>query len=311
MHPRTALGVACLTLAVSTAAAEDTLPYSDLHGREPPVGDLVPQPLLPLGEPVLRPSVSLSLSLVERPTRRDVAGGIVLSFPTGALAAPRKAKSDEELVKDPIEEAPVEEALVRPPRRVAALPRVRSQDARAAVTAALRRRGQELGDERLDDLSARARYSAILPQVRLRATRLIDESQSVSPTSYDPGRTTSSGGVSLWLEARTTWYFDRLVFADEEVRIERMRRELSEAREALAERVIDLLFRWQRAAQRSRDPLTHPDACAEAVIGEQQLAVELDLLTGGWFARWLRRHPVEGLDCLERELDAQQDAEAS
>src|SRR5690606_41297240 len=59
------------------------------------------------------------------------------------------------------------------------------------------------GEARLDALASRARTSALLPELRLRATRAVDESESLSPTEYDPLRRTASGGTSTWFEARS------------------------------------------------------------------------------------------------------------
>jgi hypothetical protein len=295
---------AAVGLSTASAAADEIGPFDDLHGREPPVEDLAPSPLVPLEpEHSARPSVSLGLTWVERPTRRDVAGGIVLSFPTDVAVPRPKAKTAlEEEEKSPSGDEPsAESTMVRAAPRRVHLPRIAPRVARAAIAAALRERGHGIADERIDDLATRARWSAILPEVRLRATRQVDESSSLSPTSYDPQRTTSTGGVSLWLEGRTTWYFDRLVFADEEVRIEALRRELSQERERIRKRVLELLFGWQRAAARARDPLLDPQRCVEALLDEEQHAIELDVMTGGWFSRWSRAHPLRGVDCSERE----------
>ena len=144
---------------------------------------------------------------------------------------------------------------------------------------------------RLNDLSSRARWSAALPRLRLRVTRLIDESSSLSPTSYDAERQTARGGTRLWLEARTTWRLDRALFADEEIRLERLRYRTSEARRRAARDVLEVLFAWQRAAVALVDLETDAavEECRAALVHEQQLAIELDLLTGGWFSRWTLR----------------------
>ncbi len=167
--------------------------------------------------------------------------------------------------------------------------RIRSRDARAAVRAAIRTTGVAGNVEKLGKLATRARWSAALPQVRLRVTRLVDESESLAPTSYDANRTTSSGGASLWLEARASWQLDRALFATEEVRIAKLRQQLSADRSRLSERVLDLLFSWQSALVDLLDPAISQAKCRVAWVQEQRLAAELDLLTGGWFSRWQRR----------------------
>ena len=298
--------------ASSSSHAEPAPPLADLAGREPVVGDLVPRPLLPLaGARPGRATVSLSLSTVRRPERRDVAGSLVVSVPTSLLFGSTKAKvvspadksasADDDLA-DPLGDDEASDDLARAPREQSAiLPLIRPRDARAAISAAQRVRGTAPAGERLADLATRARWSALLPQVRLRATRLIDESSSLSPTSYDANRTTSSGGVSLWLEARTTWSLDRLLFAQEEVPIERLRHKLRDDRAETSRRALDLLFSWQRAAYAVIDPLAHPDQCPSAWLKEQQLAAELDVETGGWLTRWRNEQGHEPIGCAEWE----------
>jgi hypothetical protein len=108
----------------------------------------------------------------------------------------------------------------------------------------------------------------------------------LSPTEYDPARITASGGVSLWLEARATWRLDRLVFADEEVALERTRSQREEAQAKLTERVLDLLFTWQRALVREADAAASPEEHLSATLKKIEAEVELDILTAGWFTRW-------------------------
>ena len=153
--------------------------------------------------------------------------------------------------------------------------------------------------ERVEELATRARWSALLPRLRLRATRLLDESSSLSPTSYDPDRVTTRGGASLWLEARGTWDLDRLVFATEEVSVERLRQALIAEQRSLDEQVVEQLYRWQGAIYRARDPLAAPERCLQDWLLEQQLEASLDLLTGGWFARWLRPRRPALPPCLQ------------
>src|SRR5206468_2423172 len=147
--------------------------------------------------------------------------------------------------------------------------RVTPDAARGAVRAALRRAHLEAPGARIDDLASRARTSALLPELRLRAMRKVDETQNQAPTEYDPERTTASGGSGLWLEARATWRLDRLVFADDEVALERLRSERIEQQAKVARRVLELLYGWQRALALEADPLASP---------EEHLAATLEVL---------------------------------
>jgi len=164
-------------------------------------------------------------------------------------------------------------------------PHISPRDAREAIDHALERAHLVEPEARIDALAARARISALLPELRLRVTRSLDESQTVSPTEYDPTRTTASGGSGLWLEARATFRLDRLVFADEEVALERTRRERSEAQSKLIARVLALLFAWQRAATLERDAGASPEEQLASMLARVEAEVELDVVTGGWFSR--------------------------
>lgn len=158
--------------------------------------------------------------------------------------------------------------------------------ARAAIAAALEHAGLEQATSRVDRLAARARTSALLPELRLRVTRQLDDAQVLSPTEYDPDRVTATVKASLWLEARATFKLDKLVFADEEVALERLREERLEAGKKLRERVLETLFAWQKAQRMRDDPAAEPDVQMKAAMEVVEAEVTLDVLTGGWFSRW-------------------------
>jgi len=287
------LALAASVFALEPDDPEVAAPLSDLHGREEVIEDLAPRRRAALmGLHPARAQLSVSFAtrstLLDAPPplrrsvrRRDYAGSVLLSVPTdfGLSLMERAPRSDD------------------PPNLLLV---IRPRDARSAIVAASRHRAHDSAASRLDALSSRARWSALLPKLRLRATRLIDESSSLSPTQYDANRTTSTGGASLWLEARSTWQLDRLVFADEEVGIARMQRRLETERAASAERTLLLLFKWHRALHRMYDPWLQPEQCLPALLDEEQLRITLDVETGGWLSRWLRDRSLDALDCSER-----------
>lgn len=158
--------------------------------------------------------------------------------------------------------------------------------ARTAIAAALEHAGLDQSTSRVDRLAARARSSALLPELRLRVTRQLDDAQVLSPTEYDPDRVTATVKASLWLEARATFKLDKLVFADEEVALERMREERVEAGKKLRERVLGTLFAWQKALRLRDDSTVEPDVQMKASFEVIEAEVTLDVLTGGWFSRW-------------------------
>lgn len=167
--------------------------------------------------------------------------------------------------------------------------RVDAALARGAVAAARARARVADAEDRLDGLASRSRSSATLPELRLRAMRVIDEDESLSPTSYDPSRITLSGGSSTWLEARATWKLDRLVFAREEIAVERLRVVQARAARAVEHDVLQALGRWHRARWRSLDPEAPAEAQIEAELEASAIEATLDVWTDGWFSRELAR----------------------
>ncbi len=153
----------------------------------------------------------------------------------------------------------------------------------ALVRAALR--DSERGAKRLDDLQDRSRTAAWLPQLRARAGRNTDETLRLTPTSDDPNRWQLTGGADLRLELQLAWELDRLVFASEELHVERSRLMVEQRRQRRVERVLELIFDWQSATLRGSDPWLDPEQALLARLRAEQAARALDWYTGGWFGR--------------------------
>lgn len=162
--------------------------------------------------------------------------------------------------------------------------------ARDAIAAAMEHARIEKDTARLQRLATRARSSALLPELRLRVTRQLDDAQVLSPTEYDPDRVTATVKASLWLEARATFKLDKLVFADEEVTLERMRDDRIEEAKKLREKVLETLFAWQRAVFVRDDVSIEPEKRMKAAFDVVEAEVKLDVLTGGWFSKWKASH---------------------
>lgn len=165
---------------------------------------------------------------------------------------------------------------------------VASQDsarvrARACVRAAWRAAGLGDDDARLDGLASRARASAVLPELRVRAVRTTNESLRLTLTDTNPGAYTQNGAAEYWLEARMTWRLNRLVFADEEVPVERVRLDRTEARMRIAGKVLEAFFEWQRARSIEADDALSSQEHAAAEQRESEARERLDVLTDGWF----------------------------
>ena len=176
----------------------------------------------------------------------------------------------------------------RPPMSPAAsyvqIPRIDPRLARGTVVAALRSAGIVTSDEDLEAVARRARWSALLPELRLGATQVADErvsnteSGTREPTLYDSITARSQ------LEARATFRLDRLLYGGDEPQLERLKQEQREHRLRVVFKVLELLVQWQRAkaALAQAPPEGAERQEAELRLFESELA--LDLLTDGWFA---------------------------
>jgi hypothetical protein len=162
--------------------------------------------------------------------------------------------------------------------------RVLSEFSRAATRVALAVVGAAAERRRLDALSSRARTSSLLPELRLRAVRNTDQALRWAPTGDDPYRVTQAEGAGIILEASAVFRLDRLLFAHEELAVERARQDASEQRSKLEARVQAALLGLFRARERA---CAEPDDDAKATL-ERLLTLEqfqeLDNLTAGWFS---------------------------
>jgi hypothetical protein len=156
--------------------------------------------------------------------------------------------------------------------------------ARGAVRSAWRASGIEVNDARIDSMIARSRLSAILPETRLRAMQVFQDGTNTTSYIDEGGTVVSTAGATTTLEARLTWRFDRLLFADDEPTLERVRLEREEARNRIGGRVLELLFTWQRAALDAEGSDAGSRAELDATLRQEEAEISLDVLTGGWFS---------------------------
>jgi len=256
----------------------------------PPVIDPVP---LAVPEPGGRDlQLSLGVRAERSSVRSETAGFIALAVPLERLAAPRRAVATADApppAEAPPDAAPAAETPTEteqgepaPPSAVALLhaPAL-SRLARGAVAAALLHERTAERERALSSMAARSRWSALLPEVRVRAARTRDEALRLQPTTEDPYRFTRDGGDAMVFEGAATFRLARLVFADDELAVERLRLERERAGERLTARVLDRLFAWHLASSR----LAEADDEQRLRLELERLAaeVELDVLTGGWF----------------------------
>lgn len=240
-------------------------------------------------------SLSIGARLDRGDTRSGVLGFAALNVPLDRFAnAPRSLSAPE-----PNAEAPV--GPVTPPASDAeaaaselASPLLSSADlsrlARDAVGAALRASGAPLRREELDRIASRARLSALLPELRVRGQRSDDESLRLTPSTEDPYRYSVSGGRDWLLEAQLTFRLSRVVFADEELALERLRIERERASARTAALVVERVLAWHRAFTLSRDTELTPEVRQKLAFEALEAEVELDVLTGAWFGERTARY---------------------
>ena len=244
--------------------------------------------------------------------QREWSGFVALSIPFDRLSAPRLIHDAHSLTEPPPKKerapaplppspapfppssppnsgsnAPPSPAMNRVPTLTPGL-------ARGAVRRALASAGYFNTRSRLTSLSARARSSAALPELHLRTLHSSGQTLRLTPTSDDPYRYTQAGTSELTLEARLTWRLDRLVFADEEVSVERLQHERDAAERRLISEVLHSLALWQRGRARAADPDLDPDQRETAELEAIGAALELDVLTDGWFSQAIGESAGQG-----------------
>jgi hypothetical protein len=248
-------------------------------------------------------SLGVGAGVTRGSERFDYYGVLTFSAPFDRVAAaPARAKEpaaerrpllgqvvpwpdDDGDARLPEPTAPVRQS---PPVRQRPPPLADPALARETVRAAFRAARAATNEARLVSLAERSRWSAALPELRLRAQRSTGQTLRLAPTVNDPYRYTQSDGDDLVLEARLAWRLDRLVFSERELGIERLRLERARAESALAREVLKQLFRWQRAALRAADEELTPEERDAALLDELESQAVLDLYTAGWFSERIR-----------------------
>lgn len=160
------------------------------------------------------------------------------------------------------------------------LPRLRPDEITRVLRAAWRVADLAIEDDRLDKLAARARSTAAMPELRLRAGRTVDRSLRVS-SDEDGGTQQSTGGVGTYYEVRATFHLDRAVFADEEVALARLRTERAEARRKLTRELLDTVQTLLRALAKAEDQTATVDEHLDAVARAASATLALDGMSDG------------------------------
>lgn len=239
------------------------------------------QPLVPPpGAGDLR--VTLQASYVRGTTHAEQFAGVLVSVPLARFASPLPL--GQSIAPSPAVPPNAEgHARAAPSSTAVYRPRLHPALVRRVVKAALRAAGMASRARALDELAARSRASALLPQLQLRGARGIDYSRRLAPTSDDPNRYSEQGAADLLLEVRLDFRLNRLLFASEEIAIERLRSERANARSRLVARVLAVLMQWERARAKAADPTLAASVRAKAELDRLEAELWLDVLTAGAF----------------------------
>lgn len=232
--------------------------------------------------------VSLHALSTQASARAEQAAWLSVRLPLDARVRPQAravaAVADPAPAAEPVQPAPAAAVERGAPTLGFAELRALADFSRRASSVALSVAGVPAVRRRLDSLSTRARVSAALPELRLRAQRNTDQALRWAPTRDDPYRVTQADGAGTTLEASATFRLDRLLFAREELSVERERQRAGEAHLKLERRVLDALLALFRARELSCNPGVEEAARSEQLIRVAERFSELDTLTAGWFS---------------------------
>lgn len=143
---------------------------------------------------------------------------------------------------------------------------------------------------RITSLVSRAQFSAWLPEFRARYNRNVDDDRTtVFPTSTTPILTSQSTDLDHRFEFRATWDLDKLIFNQNELRVYQQLKRLIELRVDVMKEVTKLYYERRRLQV---DLIVRPPNTllgrVRRMLRLQELAADLDALTGGHFSRRMR-----------------------
>lgn len=150
--------------------------------------------------------------------------------------------------------------------------------------------------DRAHSLVTRARWSALLPEIRVRFDRRFarTESLDLGRSASDPFATPV--GVDsindLRYECRATWDLARLAFNPDELAARTHALRMTDVRRELESAVIRLYFERRRlkAEAAASDSNQVAPVGVRVDLRIQEVEAELDALTGGAFSRWRTTH---------------------
>jgi hypothetical protein len=232
--------------------------------------------------------VSLHARSLKASARAEQVAWLTVTLPLDQLALPKAVNPAVAEAATPAPTPVSPPAAEKPAAPPAPLTleqlRALSEFSRRASAVALTVAGAGADRSRLDSLSSRARSSALLPELRLRAVRNTDQALRLVPTTDDPYRVTQADGAGLILEASATFRLDRLVFAHEELMVERLRIRAGAERLKLEARVQGAVQGLFQARQLACAAEPEDPARQAQITKALEFFQELDAVTAGWFA---------------------------
>lgn len=225
------------------------------------------------------PRVTVAASARSAPARREIRALAFADFPLGP---PERTRAPAAM-----------DGANQPPAPAPSLPQEPGSICLTVASARAVARAQA-DPERLRDLGRRARRSAWLPELRLRAERRLGRNESLDlpalPTStLSPLGLDTSNDVRY--EARATWDLARLVFSAEEIAAEAQALRVADMRREIESACTRLYFERRRLAGDSRFDPVDPAAQARRALRMQEIAAELDVLSGGAFTACVAAAP--------------------
>ncbi len=133
----------------------------------------------------------------------------------------------------------------------------------------------------LDHWRGRARAKAFLPELSLSAERHIGDIVLLGIRSGDSVDTNAAEAVDVYA-VHATWKLPELVFAPEELAVEKAVERLEAARADLRDRVIQLYFQRVRAWRKLQEAEGGERPALELSLAE--VTAKLDALTGGLYS---------------------------
>jgi hypothetical protein len=242
-------------------------------------------------------AVSVHARTTQASARAEQAAWLSLTLPLDRLALPRPAlraattapsapSNPPAAASEPAQDAAgtPRDAAPREPSVSFTQLRALSELSRRATVVALSVAGAASDRRRLDSQSTRARLSAALPELRLRAQRSTDQALRWAPTSDDPYRVTQADGAGTTLEVSATFHLERLLFSREELVVERLRAQAGQERLKLEQRVLGAVLGLFRARELGCAEGAEQETRTQQRVRSLELFAELDVLTAGWFS---------------------------